>query len=238
MNNNDSLFAYFEEERDTTSRNLYGHATRFKEYPRFPRTALPEAPPITTSLSSLLTDRHTTREFTRTPMTLEELSTLAYWTFGNLGERPETTHGVARPHPSGGAKYPIELYPIVLNVEGIDAGTYHYSVPHHALEKLPNSVSKQDLAQAFRYDFVADASVIFCYTFMKSRSIGRYGGFAYKVGLIEAGNIGQNVYLASAALNLGCCALGGGDRPLLYDALGIDGGNEHMVYAIAIGTVR
>jgi len=232
---NDPLFAYFERERDTVSRHFYGPETRFKEYPRFPRVALPAAAEIDAPLSSLLFARRTTRQFAKEPVTLDAFNLLVYWSLGSLGERTGTEHPLHRPHPSGGARYPIECYPIILNVEGVARGVYHYNVPKHALEQIANTVEVSELVQSFRYDFLTEAAFVLCFTYMKSRQIKRYGGFAYKVGIIEAGHIGQNVYLTTGALGLGCCALGGGDEESMYRMLGIDGGNEHIVYAVAVG---
>lgn len=231
----DPFFSYFERERETASRNLYGPESRAKEYPRFPKVSLPEPLQIDVPLSTLLSARRSTRDFSGESISTQALSSLLHWSFGSLGDRADTPHALQRPHPSGGARYPLECYPIVLSVDGIASGVYHYNVVHHQLELLPSPLDVTGLVRSFRYDFIAEASVVLCYTYVKSRQIKRYGGFAYKVGLIEAGNVGQNVYLTTGALELGCCALGGGDHEPVQRMLGIDGGNEHLVYGIAVG---
>ncbi|MDF5808502.1 hypothetical protein P4123_14470 [Pseudomonas aeruginosa] len=43
---------------------------------------------------------------------------------------------VRKTSPSGGSLHPVEVYPIVLNVDGIERGIYHYSVRRHGLERL------------------------------------------------------------------------------------------------------
>lgn len=234
---NDSFFEYFIRERENISQNLYGDSgVRYKEYARFPRTALPDPRELEVSLSRLLAHRHTTRDFSTEQISLADFGTLLHWVIGEVGERPDAPNGGKnRPYPSGGAKYPIELYPIVLNVEGVTPGVYHYHVPSHALEQISDTVDPKVLGAPLFYDFVQGAAAVLCLTFMKSRSVKKYGGLAYKLGMLEAGHVGQNAYLAAEALGLGCCGLGGGDQPLMYSLLEIDGGNEHVVYAVAVG---
>jgi nitroreductase len=53
--------------------------------------------------------------------------------------------------------------------------------------------------------------------------------------LVESGHIAQNFYLLSVATNLSCCAIGGYFDDALNKLLDIDGVNETVLYALAIG---
>lgn len=228
----DPFFAYFRRERGTISQSLYGEQTPpHKTYARCPVTVLPKPETISMSIDALLQKRASGRSFSNTPLTLEQLSALLYWSLG-AAERDDGT----RSYPSGGALYPVEPYVICVNVAGLPCGMYHYNSRDHTLECILQTEEPPDVVHEFGYPFTRDAGVILCLSFIKSRVIQKYGGLAYKLGMLEAGHIGQNVYLLSNALGVACCALGGGDTHSMHHLFGMDEGNEHLVYAVAIGT--
>ena len=65
----------------------------------------------------------------------------------------------------------------------------------------------------------------------------RYGLSAHRVILIDAGHVCQNLYLASQAMGAGTCAVGAYDQDLIDKLLGLDGNNEFVIYAAAVGNV-
>jgi SagB-type dehydrogenase family enzyme len=67
------------------------------------------------------------------------------------------------------------------------------------------------------------------------RNQNKYGERGYRYILLEAGHIGQNIYLVSEALGLKCCALGGTRDENLEELVDIDGVTESVVYALAVG---
>lgn len=231
----DPFFEYFKQERTSISQKLYGIQTPpVKTYVHAPVVELPPPQVPQQKLSDLIAARHSTRDFTNDPLPIGELSTLLHWSCGMIEHQGK----VVRPQASGGAKYPLEPYLLVKNVEGLQPGAYHYNIEKHLLEQLTikDSVEIADMHRAmFNYPFVTTAAATLNLTFIKSRSIQKYGGLAYKLAIAEAGEICQNVYLLSGGLSLGCCALGGGDTKEFYDTFKIDGGNEHFVLGIALG---
>ena len=67
------------------------------------------------------------------------------------------------------------------------------------------------------------------------RCCDKYGKLGYRYILLEAGHIGQNMYLVSEALGLKCCALGGTRDENLEKLIDIDGVTEAVVYGFAVG---
>jgi hypothetical protein len=63
-----------------------------------------------------------------------KLSSLLYHVAG-IREKNEFMQA-NRFYPSAGARYPLEVYPLVFNVKGIKSGIYHYYVKNHLLEYL------------------------------------------------------------------------------------------------------
>ena len=55
--------------------------------------------------------------------------------------------------------------------------------------------------------------------------------------LMEAGHIGQNLYLAATSMGLGACAVGAFLDDDLNDLLGLDGEEEAALVVIAGGKV-
>jgi len=55
---------------------------------------------------------------------------------------------------------------------------------------------------------------------------------------MDAGHIGQNLYLAATALGLGCCTVGAFFDEEIDRLIGIDGKAEITVYLGAVGKVE
>ena len=151
-----------------------------------------------------------------------------------------------RAQASDGARFPIEVYPIVFRPstssgqapggDGLKAGLYHYNVKDHALDVLwDGEFSDEDISQIFTYPWVKDAAVGIVMTAVFSRNQNKYGERGYRYILLEAGHIGQNLYLVSEALGLKCCALGGKKDENLEKLIDIDGVTESVVYGFAVG---
>ena len=144
----------------------------------------------------------------------------------------------ARSYPSGGALYPLELYPVLQRVEGIDDGIYHYDPWTHELEEVrTGNFHEQFAAMTIGQGMLAKANAILFFTAIFERSMWKYGQRGYRYTWLEAGHLGQNLYLAAGALGLAPVALGG-----FYDAeanalLGA-GEGEETIYAICIGQPR
>ena len=83
--------------------------------------------------------RRTTRSFDATrPVTELELATLLRSVWGAHGWAPLAieTLAVRKTSPSGGGLHPVEVYPFVRNVEGVEPGIYHYRTGDHELVRL------------------------------------------------------------------------------------------------------
>ena len=205
----------------------------FKSYPRLPQIRLPKPKLGNFSLEKAILKRESNRNFSGKPIKLEELSALLYYGAGIIKGEGDSSR---RAYPSGGARYPLEVYPLVFNVERLNPGVYHYNIKNHNLELLLDD--KEDLENsknAFYGNFISKSSVIFVISMIPWRSQMKYGNFALKVGLIEAGHLAQNVYLLASALELKCCALGGFQEKPIHQLLDIDGVTEIGVYAVAVG---
>jgi SagB-type dehydrogenase family enzyme len=66
----------------------------------------------------------------------------------------------------------------------------------------------------------------------------RYQDRSYRYGLLEAGHVGENVYLGATAMGLGACGVGAFMDDAINDMLGVDGVEEAAVYMLAVGHRR
>ena len=187
---------------------------------------------------SLLTERKSSRVYTRQPISLLQLSFMLWATQGIKDIRGKS-YATLRTVPSGGARHGFETYLLVQNVEGLQPGAYHYLPLGHQLEflhpvdNLPAAISDSLEGQSW----AAKAGVIFYWSFLPYRCEWRYGIWAHRVALIDAGHVGQNLYLACEALRLGTCAIAAFDMAVCDSLFGLDGEEEFTVYASPVGTV-
>lgn len=205
----------------------------YKIYPRMPQIKLPAPELGEWSLVNAILKRKSERVFSATAMNLKELSTLLFLGAGITRNAVDTTKS-RRSYPSGGARYPIEIYVVSSKIKDLGVGIYHYNVLQHSLELL-GEAEKRNINSTYYYEFGGQAAAVFIFTMVPWRSVRKYGNFAFKVALIEAGHLAEHMYLVSTALNLKCCAMGGMHEKAVCELLDIDGTQEIPFYMLAFG---
>ncbi len=209
--------------------------TQYKTYPRFTTIPLSRPQPIPASVSQSVLERHSTRVYTSS-LTETAVSNLLYYSVGEID--PDALDGRGRRAcASAGARYPIETYVLLLkNVEGLSQGLYHYAVETHGLTILRRmQLSPEELEAMFRHKETQHASMVLFFTGVFSREVEKYGERGYRNVLLEAGGIGQQLYVLAQALGVGCVALSGVDDEVVERMIGVDGLHESMVHTIVIG---
>ena len=83
------------------------------------------------SVEEAIQRRRSIREFTDAPVMLGEVSQLLWAAQGVTGE-----DGFKRSAPSAGAKYPMEIFVVAGNVDGLEPGVYRYEPTKHHLEVI------------------------------------------------------------------------------------------------------
>ncbi len=207
------------------------HTTYYKTYGM---QSIPlEKTPGQADLFKAIAGRYSERAFTKRALGKDQISQLLQYSCGLVSEQAGIKR---RAQPSGGARYPIEVYPIFFTGTDVPPGVYHYDVKNHALDVLwERTFSEEDIAKLVSYDFAKNASGIFLMTAVFARNQNKYGERGYRHILLEAGHIGQNLYLVSNALGIGCCAMSGVNDRALEELLNVDGVNESVVYGLLLG---
>ena len=209
-------------------------------YPGARRIALGGADlDVALPLGAALASRRSIRDFSETILPADLLGKLLFTCAGVNGALAfEGVSLGARTYPSAGALYPLEIYPVLQRVDGIADGIYHYDPFAHELAEIQSgNFHGQFAAMTFGQETLATANAVLFITAVFERSMWKYGQRGYRYVWIEAGHLGQNFYLVSAALGLASVALGG-----FYDGeanalLGV-GSGEKTIYAIFIGRQR
>ena len=174
---------------------------------------LPE-PVLTSDISveEALVNRRSIREFKSDALTLDQVSQILWAAYGINEPRsnPAFLRGGLRTAPSAGALYPLDIYLVCGNVEGLQAGIYKYIAEVHGLELVSEGDVRKDLAKAaLDQDFLEVAPISIVYVAIFNRTTQKYGKRGReRYVCMDIGHSAQNVYLQTYTLNLGTCAIG------------------------------
>lgn len=179
--------------------------------------------------------RRTIREFEGNyTMTFDELSTILC----NSVRQKIKLSNIECPSPSAGGLYPIDIYIIANNVQGLHPYIYKYIPLKHGLAPyseigdhiiIENMFLNQPFALKEKYSisilFLLDVDAIGC----------KYGERGYRYAHLEAGHIAQNLQLVSSKLDLKSVPVGGYIDYDINKLLNLDNGNYIPIYAVFIG---
>lgn len=155
------------------------------------------------SVEEAIGARRSVREFAGRQVGLEAVGQLLWAAQG------VTSSGGERTAPSAGALYPLELYLVAGEVDGLDAGVYRYRPRGHVLELHRTGDHRKRLARsALRQRWVADAPSVFVIAAVFERTRRKYGGRGERYVHMEVGHAAQNIYLQAESLGLGTVMVG------------------------------
>ena len=198
-------------------------------------------PDLTQGLMEIMSRRRSIRAFLEEPITLAALRDCLFAGVGITGfldtHMPEATRMLPlKMTPSGGARNPYEAFVYALNVEGLDRGLYHYSAVDNTLGLLTHTpaVTATDLLVGQHWADQCGAVVLLVANF--ERPMWKYPNpTAYRVMLIEAGNISQNISLAAANHRLSTTPTAAINDSHAHNLLHLDWIEQSLVLAVLIG---
>ena len=199
--------------------------------------ALPEAADLRIPLEMAIQRRRSERTFAPEPLTLPAVASLLDAAYGIRPATGDDPPG--RAVPSGGGRYPLELYCIPRRVNGLPDALYHYDPWRRQLWTLDDRPASDRLARTVAHDDIVRAgavSFVLAATFWRSRA--KYGLRSYRFVLLEAGHSAQNLLLAAAGLDLAAVPLGGFYDRELDGLLRLDGVNQGALYVLVAGRRR
>jgi SagB-type dehydrogenase family enzyme len=155
------------------------------------------------SLEAALRARRSARDYSEEPMTLAQVAQLLW-----------AAQGITHPNgyrtaPSAGALYPLEIYLLAGNVDGLSPGVYRYIPAEHALFPVRQGDLRAELHRAaLSQEAVSRAAVVIIIAAVFERTQVKYGERGIQYVHMEVGHAAQNVYLQAAALDLGTVFIG------------------------------
>jgi SagB-type dehydrogenase family enzyme len=199
-------FAPFSPRKDAFSKNNIRKQGDIMKLPQ---------PKMTGSISveQAIKQRRTIRAFGSRILQLDQLSQLLWSAQGLTGSRR-----FKRAAPSAGALYPMDIYAVLgrNGVVKVEAGVYRYEPRTHGLSLITAADLRDRMARAaISQMWMADAPIHLVITAEYSRVTGKYGKRGIRYAHIEAGHIGQNLFLQAEALGLKSGIVGAfGDKEL------------------------
>ena len=186
----------------------------YKTYPRTPVVALPDPTEVTV-------------------LNLKQLSALLAHACG-LQKIPDRENH--RTYPSGGGLYPVEIYVSSGDVQGLARGLYHYAHQTHTLEHIGQEHHQKQFVDAMTYEFTKDAPCTIVLSARWGISSPKYGDFAYRIIMMEAGHISENLQLVAESLGLRYCSFAGFKQKQANESFDLTSRSEDIIYCTSIGT--
>lgn len=199
-----------------------------------------ERPDLGQGIFAVMNARRSERTFRSDPIPLDALSDCLFGGLGVTGflEVPIPGHAPLplKMAPSGGGRNPYEAYVYALRVENLPYGIYHYSAVDHSLAIVRKAPLPPPRELFGGQEWVDGAGAIIFLVAHFRRTMWKYPDpSAYRVVLIEAGHIGQNVALVAASHNLSAVPVAALNDALDSAVLGVDFVNDSVVCGLIIG---
>jgi SagB-type dehydrogenase family enzyme len=187
-------------------------------------------------LGEALRTRASGRDFAPKPLPAELAGRLLHASAGVRALREVEQRWIpARPYPSAGALYPVELYVAAQAVEDVPDGVHHYDPRAHELElrragRFGAALAEVTIAQAM----LAAAPLVVALTAVPERSTWKYGERGWRYAWLEAGHVAANLCLVAEALGLAAVEVGGFFDDELDALLALPAGELTMLL-VAVG---
>jgi SagB-type dehydrogenase family enzyme len=194
-------------------------------------------------LTSALTQRKTCRSFTGAAISLNDVSTLLYLSFGYLHERRKDRDDSIAPgldarrsSPSGGGLNACEGFLLVQSVSGLAPGIYSYHPTEHALSAV-NSLPEIPLGQLLcGQHFINNLPLGLFITARFDRLWWKYEhSRAYRMAFVEAGHLSQTFQLVATALGLNTWLTGAFADDQIETLLKLENSAEQPLFFVGCG---
>jgi len=184
------------------------------------------------SIEEAIQGRRSTRRYKDDALTLKEVSQLLWAAQGITGLEKGF-----RAAPSAGAMYPLDLYVVAGNVEGLDAGVYRYSPGGHTITKTMDGDIRRELTEAcLNQRMIERGAFTIVFTAIYERTTNRYGDRGIRYVHVDVGHAAENIYLQVVSMGLGTVAMGAFDDLAVKRILSLSPEQEPL-YLMPVGRV-
>ena len=171
--------------------------------------------------------RRSRRNFVRKPVPAATFS----WLMGllNLGDScGETAHW----HGC------VSVGVLIGAVETINPGFYLFQSCRHALSLIRPGLLTEEMAHiCLDQEWLGRCSLHFVFLSNLEATENKWGSRGYRYAMLEAGRLGQRLYLAAESIKYGCCGIGAFYDKEAKSLLGLRSGSR-MLYLVALGPLK
>ncbi len=153
------------------------------------------------SLFPIREKRRSCRSFSDSKMTVDQIGNICHYAYSI------SDHSV----PSGGALYPLRIYVLIEeSQDGLTTGYYEYDAEQNCLVCFNDEIDVEQLKYSFNQEEIPfKSSVQIVIAADLERQPYKYANRGYRLTLIEAGHVAENISLYCAEQGLGACEMGG-----------------------------
>ena len=177
-----------------------------------------------TSVEEALLERRSIREYSDKSLALDDIGQLLWAAQGMMYKH------MYRTAPSAGALYPIEMYVVAGDVDGLSPGVWHYLPEKHELIFVAEGDRRRRLASACWFqNWIRRAPAALVITGVYARTAKKYGDRSERYVHIEAGAVAENIYLQATSRGLGTVIVGAFRDEKLKSVLELPDDHEPLV---------
>lgn len=186
-----------------------------------------------TSVEAALNTRRSRREFLPQSLLLKQVSQMLWAAQG------VTTDWGGRTAPSAKSTYPLTVYLIANKVDGLDPGEYQYipgdRTPVHTLKPIKKVDLQQAIYELLNQNSFKDAPAVILITGNMSKMADAMGGTPSNNSVyLEAGHVGENLYLQAESLKLGMVVIDAFNEARLRQLVTLPT-SETLIYMVPFG---
>jgi SagB-type dehydrogenase family enzyme len=184
------------------------------------------------SLEEALTLRRSVRSYSNDALSLKDISQLLWSAQGITNERGFRTA------PSAGATFPLEMFVVANNVNGLSKGVYHYSPFENTLELIHlKDISAELVLASHSQSMISESAAVIVFGAVFKRTTDRYGERGIRYVYNEIGHASQNLHLQAAAMDLGTVVIGAYRDEEVEEILDIDP-EIRVLYMMPVGRLK
>lgn len=200
-----------------------------------------------TSVEKALSMRRSIRTYAEESLSISDISQILWAAQGITKSREKLPtkwntkyewQGGLRTAPSAGALYPMELYLIAGNVEGLSKGVYKYIPKNHSLKNVIDGDKRTEIYDvALKQGSITEGAALIVMAGVYERASFKYGERAERYVHMEVGYIGENIYLQGITLGIGTVMIGAFKDEELKKVLDLPE-DEHPLAIMPLGKIH
>ena len=185
------------------------------------------------SIEAVMNSRRSKREFIDQNISLKQVSQMLWAAQG------VTTDWGGRTAPSAKSTYPLTVYLIANKVDGLDAGQYQYIPgelkPVHELKPIKKVELQKAIFEQLNQNSFQYAPAVILVTGNMAKMTEAMGGTPSNNSVyLEAGHVGQNLYLQAESLKLGMVVIDAFTEARIRQLVTLPA-SETLIYMVPFG---